>query len=926
MAGVNIKMGVDVSQFKQGMQQAQQSAKTLNAQMKANEAQFKATGDKEKYLTEKGKLLKQQLEEQKKAASNAEKALDAMRKNGVEKTSAEYQKMEQALANAQAAMYDAQASMNTLTVSEEKASKGASDLSNSLNSIGKKVSFDAVINGIDKITGGLEKAAGKVIDIGQGIWDEMMKSAQWADDTATMALMYEVPLKDLLQIQALVASGLDTTVDAILGAQVKMRRGVGNGSIADDLEKIGVSMETVIGQGKYGPITQMKDSVALFWEAGQALMNLSNEYDKETAAQAIFGKSWRELLPLFTEYHSQEEFAAAMAATNTNTEEEVNELARLNDKIGELEHNFDVLKNKVLAGLAPALTRASEVLSELLGKVLEYLDTPEGQQALKDMETAVSGLFEDLSKIDPEHVVAGFTEVFNKIVSGLQWMNENQETLGGLLVGIVSAWGAAKLAGGALTVLQLVNGLIDLKNTKSIKIPDIHGNGGTGAGGNNTVSNETVSSQSVQNANITNASVTNDTITNATITNGTFTNGTFSAVNTATENVTTMYVQNMIGGNGTNPTTPTAPNNPVISNDGSGGYPSLPYSPVFPVIANDGSGGFSSLPYYAPTSLPSGGDFNLDSGGGDINLNLPSGGDGPTLNLPSGGNGSGEPYRLNPSDYDITDGTATIAQIAAMKAGHVAQTLSVFDPAGASALMIPWVMDKTKFGQTLSSGGSFFDAASASAEVIRQAPGNIAKSYQSWADDLWRAVTGKDTKELGAWLGKGLKDAGTGVSEYAQEKAQFYETLLSGDVRPFQALEGAIESVKTEWEEFTNDVNTFVNNVPDIVMTFKMIYDKNSERYGYDPRWFNQPNSFMNPAQRDRVPYMSHANGLFSVPWDGYPAILHKGERVLTAREADRYTTNNYFGNVNLNNGLEIEALTDSIDRRNRRQRSGYGA
>jgi hypothetical protein len=70
------------------------------------------------------------------------------------------------------------------------------------------------------------------------------------------------------------------------------------------------------------------------------------------------------------------------------------------------------------------------------------------------------------------------------------------------------------------------------------------------------------------------------------------------------------------------------------------------------------------------------------------------------------------------------------------------------------------------------------------------------------------------------------------------------------------------------------------------------------------------------------------ANGLWSVPWDGYPAILHKGERVLTARENRNYTynSNNYFGSVNLNNGLEIEALTESIDRRNRRQRSGYGA
>ena len=69
----------------------------------------------------------------------------------------------------------------------------------------------------------------------------------------------------------------------------------------------------------------------------------------------------------------------------------------------------------------------------------------------------------------------------------------------------------------------------------------------------------------------------------------------------------------------------------------------------------------------------------------------------------------------------------------------------------------------------------------------------------------------------------------------------------------------------------------------------------------------------------------SHANGLPFVPYDGL-RLLHRGERVLTARENMRYTTNNYFGNVNLNNGLEIEALTESIDRRNRRQMAGFGA
>ena len=108
-----VKMGVDVSGFKSGMQQAQQSAKTLQAQMKANEAQFKATGDKEKYVAEQSKLLKAQLDAQKTAAKNAEQAMKAMRDAGISETSAEYQRLATQLANAQAAIYNTSAAMNT---------------------------------------------------------------------------------------------------------------------------------------------------------------------------------------------------------------------------------------------------------------------------------------------------------------------------------------------------------------------------------------------------------------------------------------------------------------------------------------------------------------------------------------------------------------------------------------------------------------------------------------------------------------------------------------------------------------------------------------------------------------------------------------------------------------------------------------------
>ena len=70
------------------------------------------------------------------------------------------------------------------------------------------------------------------------------------------------------------------------------------------------------------------------------------------------------------------------------------------------------------------------------------------------------------------------------------------------------------------------------------------------------------------------------------------------------------------------------------------------------------------------------------------------------------------------------------------------------------------------------------------------------------------------------------------------------------------------------------------------------------------------------------------ANGMPFVPYDGYLAMLHKGERVMTASQNRNYTynSNTYFGSVNLNNGLQVEALAESIARNNRRKNSGYGS
>lgn len=458
---VNIKLGVDMSALKSGIQDANAQIKAFDAQLKVAETTFKKTGDAEAAMSTKTDALTNKLKTQKQMVRQYEEALAKMRANEVDPMSKSYKQLEAAMLNMQSAANETEIQLRDLSTTQLTAASSADKLTQSVNSIGKKMSLDQVIGGIDKITGGLENAAKKAVQLGEELWNNVMSRAQWADDTATMAMMYGIDLDTFLRMQKLVTNGLDTSVDAILTSQSKLKRGIGSDAknVAEALNEMGISMMTFVGEGKYGAIEQAKDSLELFWEVGQKLMTWGDEYQKEDMAQKLFGRGWKELVPLFSQYKSIDEYNAALKEVNVSSEEDVNALAELNDKVGELKGNLEQLSTDILAQLAPALSQGADALNGLLTSLLEYLRTDEGKEMLKSLGDAVSGLFTDLSKIDPQQVIEGFTGVFNTIVDGLKWLWENKENVVEALKWIVGGWAALQLTGGALQIMKLIEGV-----------------------------------------------------------------------------------------------------------------------------------------------------------------------------------------------------------------------------------------------------------------------------------------------------------------------------------------------------------------------------------------------------------------------------------------------------------------------------------
>ena len=464
MADVSVKMGVSgISEFKQGMTNAAASVKTLDAALKANEKQFERTGNAEEHYAAQATLLNQKLKQQQEFIRNAEKALKQMEDNGVNKNSAAYQNMQRQLIEANSAMGDTEEQLRNLGNTTQNTTQKTDQLASSLQGLNKKVSLEQVKEAVGSITEGLENAGKKAVELGQQLWDQVMDSARRADDTATMAQMYGIDLDRFQRMQKLVENGLDTSVDAMLSSQDKLKKGIGSGNtkVLEYMEQLGISVRELSGDEGVGEFIT-RDQTELFWEAGKALMNMSDAYDKEAAATAMFGRSWKELVPLFETYDSLEEYEAALAEQTVTSEKAVRDLADLNDAVSKLESNWTILKDEMLGAIAPALTKGADALSGLLEKLTQYLQSERGQEMLENLGKAVEGLFKDISEIDPQQVIEGFSGVFTAITDGFKWISDNSGTIVSALEAVVIGWGALKLTGGALELLTLIQGITGL--------------------------------------------------------------------------------------------------------------------------------------------------------------------------------------------------------------------------------------------------------------------------------------------------------------------------------------------------------------------------------------------------------------------------------------------------------------------------------
>lgn len=466
MAGTSTKISADVSQFKSAMAQASASVKTLDAALKANEAQYRLTGDRETYMAQKTAALNSQLAKQQSIAKAAEQAMAAMTKNGVDKSSTAYQKMQQQMLNATAAADNIQAELQGIGDSAGDATSKTDGLGKSLNNMGKTVSLDAILGGLNKVTDAMESVAAKAVEVGSKIWSSMVDAAGWADDLATKASIYGVTT-DELQRMEYTAKQIDTPVEAIIKARKKLENNMvyGSNDALEAFQKLGVELrgerETMMLFGKEIPVGEgsLRDWNDVFWETGEALMAMhkaGQTVEADAMAQKIFGKGFDELNPLFSAGRAK--YEETMAKASTVEDENLVKLQALDDALQDMQSQWQTLAKTAESFMAPAFTELTNGIAGLMTQFNEYLNTEEGQAKMEALGESLTSAFESLTDVDFGEAMGAVSGAIDGLINGLKWVSENGETVTGLITGLGTAFVGLKVSEGVLTFMKILTG------------------------------------------------------------------------------------------------------------------------------------------------------------------------------------------------------------------------------------------------------------------------------------------------------------------------------------------------------------------------------------------------------------------------------------------------------------------------------------
>lgn len=447
-----VKLNAEASQFKREMDAAAQSVKALASESKLADAELRKTGDTQTYVEQKTAALTRQIEQQRRAVEAAER-LQALANRQYGEGSQEAQQYTAALNRQKAALANLQADLQQVTAGTDRmqaSMRSGGDATAALGRIADNTKFTAFKGALDSVSQKMDAVAQRARQTASQIWNMATDSAKWADDLATNASRYGIDTQTLQQWQY-ASNFVDVEASTIAAASNRVLTAIRNDSEA--LTNLGVNTRTAAGT--------MRDTQDVFWETVEALGRMTNETERDAAAQEIFGRSFADLLPLveagrdaWRSYCEEAERAGYVLS-----EDQISRLTSFDDSIQRMRASITSLKHGLMAELAPGFEAISETVTEAVDSLIQWTRTAEGQEAIHSLTEAIQALIRSLANGGLQALITGITDAITALGHAADWAAEHADSLVPLL-GL--AIGGNYVGRGVINGIQTVSAIRNL--------------------------------------------------------------------------------------------------------------------------------------------------------------------------------------------------------------------------------------------------------------------------------------------------------------------------------------------------------------------------------------------------------------------------------------------------------------------------------
>lgn len=402
---VNVKIGVQgEADFKKQISECNTTLKTMGTEMAKVTSAFIGNEDSTKALKAANKQLTAQFDELNKKAEIQKTRLAELDAQGVDPTSASYQKLVQDLNKTETEMNKTAAQIDQNNEKLQHHGRTAEE-AHARHAEAAKKAAEAVA-----------ALSAAVVGVVGGIAKLTLDAANAADELGSMAVKTGISTDELQKMQY-AAESIDVSVETITGSMTKLTKNMasaasGSKSAQEAFKKLGVEVTNQDGT--------LRDRNEVFQEAIAALGEIDNAAERDATAMSIFGKSAQELNPLILggaealEQLGQHAEEAGLIMSG----EALDALSELSDRFDVLKQTVSMAGSQMLAQFAAPMTEGINLLVGAVERLVKAFKEG-GLDALgKEAGAVATELLQKLNSALPDIVSFG-TQVILSLVSGV---------------------------------------------------------------------------------------------------------------------------------------------------------------------------------------------------------------------------------------------------------------------------------------------------------------------------------------------------------------------------------------------------------------------------------------------------------------------------------------------------------------------------